>query len=265
MRNSIRVVIAACLITLLSSYAGADHLPPIDPILPGTNHAHENHDGHDHSGLVFLDDFSNASFRGAKLTGAQFKPYDGIANVDFTAAIIVDAHFDGSNYPAAIYSHAVFHGTYFNEPYFYDSDFSGADFSGANLDEVTFINSTLRGANFHSDVWGNTDLSSGVLENVDLRDIDFHGLGMRFYMHGQIDMRGDNLRGAIFRTTDISEATDLSRAIFDATTIYDSQTIFPPGFDPVARGLTFVPEPGTLVLAAVGFAAMVMAAGRRRG
>ena len=164
----------------------------------------------------------------------------------------------------ANFSHAVFHGTYFSEPYFFDSDFTGADFSGANLDEPTFIRSTLRGANFHSDVWGNAHLSSSVLEDVDLRDIDFHGLGMQFNMHGQIDMRGDNLRGARFTTSSVNESTDLSRAIFDSTTIYDGYTVFPPGFDPVARGLTFVPEPSTLALAALGILGLLIAARRKR-
>ena len=86
----------------------------------------------------------------------------------------------------------------------------------------------------------NAFLGTISMIHVDLRDIDFRGAVLPGLQ--DVDMRGDDLRGARFIPQDVSNS------VFDATTIYDAATVFPPGFDPVAHGLTFVPEPSTLAL-----------------
>jgi opacity protein-like surface antigen len=63
-------LIAMLFCVLLASAASADHLPPVDPILSGTDHIHENHDGHNHFNTDIRGDFTGASFRGANLKGS---------------------------------------------------------------------------------------------------------------------------------------------------------------------------------------------------
>ena len=53
------LVVAAGLVMLTAGVAMANHLPPVDPILPGSDHQHENHDFHNHFGGA---DFSSANF-----------------------------------------------------------------------------------------------------------------------------------------------------------------------------------------------------------
>jgi uncharacterized protein YjbI with pentapeptide repeats len=60
----------------LCTFARADHnpshLPPVDPILPGSDHSYEDHSGHDHS---FEDlhgaDFTDGTFRATNFSGAN--------------------------------------------------------------------------------------------------------------------------------------------------------------------------------------------------
>ena len=79
-------------------------------------------------------------------------------------------------------------------------------------------------------------------------------------------MRGVNLRGALFVYESGGSHVEalLNDVIWDATTIYDANTVFPAGFDPVAEGLTFVPEPSTFALAAFGILGLLIAARRKR-
>src|SRR4051812_506194 len=73
-------VLLGCLLTsgALASIANADHLPPVTPVLPGSNHQHENHAGANYSAANFTGvDFSSANLSDvnlfdATLDGARF-------------------------------------------------------------------------------------------------------------------------------------------------------------------------------------------------
>ncbi len=231
MNTSILAAFAAtCL--LLTGSVRAGLLPPVDPILNGTNHVNEDHSGHDHGSFSGVD-ATGASFNGALLRNSTF------SNDIFVNADLRNVNFD--------------------DTVFFQSDLRGASFVGSQLSELTLENSDLRGTIFRD---GPRTLLGAFVINSDLRGQDFSGLELFVAAMQFSDLRGVNLRGANLRNPHApAEQQGFDLAIYDATTIYDSQTVFPIGFDPVAHGLTLVPEPSSWLLAAIGVG--VLLASRR--
>lgn len=94
-------------------------------------------------------------------------------------------------------------------------DATNADFFEADLTETS-----LRGANLTGAVFKGANLSGVVFVDAILNGAD---------------LRGANLQGAL-----LADAHGLETTKLDATTIANAATTWPPGFDPVARGVTIV-------------------------
>jgi uncharacterized protein YjbI with pentapeptide repeats len=155
------------------------------------------------------------------------------------------------------------------EPQMAFFDLEGADLRDARI--TSLPESNLRNADLSritgTGDWAGTDLTSAVA-----RDAFLGGIHLDFSNLTFADLTGTDLSLATFRGTQIystnlsgvnlAGASTLSDAIFGGTTLYDADTIFPDGFDPVAYGLTFVPEPGTALLVTTGV--LGLAASRRR-
>ncbi|MHB1037082.1 MAG: pentapeptide repeat-containing protein [Pirellulales bacterium] len=70
-----------------------------------------------------------------------------------------------------------------------------------------------------------------TFRDCDLTVTDFRGVVFTDCSLIDLDLRGADLRGTSF-------GNSLQGGQFDAKTLYDRATRFPPGFDPVAKGLT---------------------------
>jgi uncharacterized protein YjbI with pentapeptide repeats len=128
-----------------------------------------------------------------------------------------DRHsFEAMNLRGAQMANMDLHGAYFNETDLTAADLEGGElywaiFDGVICDKCNFKFACLRGARFWESSFAETD---------------FRGA----------DFSNDNLDGV----TDLS-LMDLSTALLDGALYTDSpngkHTIFPPDFDPVARGM----------------------------
>ena len=101
-----------------------------------------------------------------------------------------------------------------------------ADFSDANLEFATFTNCRLAYARLRYAIF-----STAIFKNCDLANVDLRNATLADCTLINPDLRGADLRGA-------TVGKSLHGGKFDARTLYDSATKFPPGFDPVAKGLT---------------------------
>jgi uncharacterized protein YjbI with pentapeptide repeats len=101
------------------------------------------------------------------------------------------------------------------------------DFSDADLELATFTHCRLPFARF-----------AGVaLKAATFRRCDLTGADFREAVFVDCSLIDSDLRGADLRGTDFGNA--IQGGQFDPKTLYDKATKFPPGFDPVAKGLTF--------------------------
>ena len=103
-------ILTAGLVVLATRVAVAGHLPPITPVLPGSDHRHENHSGTDFT----ADDLRNVNFSDGSFSGAVFE----------------NARLNGTSFIAATLNGAVLR-TNFTD---------GANFTGASL-----VNARLAG------------------------------------------------------------------------------------------------------------------------
>lgn len=233
--------------------------------------AQSNLENSDLRDAVIEGSLADSNLRSADLSRIQLGGVDFSGN-DMSNAVVRDAELSGTY----IGVNSILLQTDFSGSNLMNVDFLGArlertNFSGANLTGVRWFNTDLRDSLFTGAVGFGTGgvFSFAILSGMDLRGIDF----VNTYLD-DADLRGADLSGATFSGTQFTGAdlrgarllgADLSSgpygftlndAIFDDTTLYDTQTIFPAGFDPVAYGLTFVPEPGTALLVLSGLAAI---------
>ena len=122
----------------------------------------------------------------------------------------------------------------------------GIDLSFADLSNSDFSLVNLTSADLTS-----ADVSNTILTSANLTGAIFVGVDL-----SQSDLSGSTVSGADFSGADVS--------VVDWTgVLYNGATIFPSGFDPVANGLVFVPNPDTGVLLATGLVGLAVY-GRRR-
>ena len=165
------------------------------------------------------DDFTDATFRWAKLKKADFR--DAIlTRVDFAHANLRRADFrgailEGTDFIEAKLKKAKFQGV--EGAVFVETDFSmanlnGADFEGTNLGLVNFTGAKLGGANFK-----NADLSSADFSDANFRisPFDFDTIFL-----GRANLDGAKLNGAK----------------------YNSNTKFPLFFNPDNEGMVLVED-----------------------
>jgi uncharacterized protein YjbI with pentapeptide repeats len=280
-----RIALVVLFVALRSGIAQSQQLPPVDPILPGSDHTDEDHTGHDHSfqdlhdvdfmhgnltGTNFTDsNLADVNFRDARLVDADFvdadlsrailrSEFDG---ADFTRATMTGSRLNGSTSTGVIFVDADLRGSFHDDVFLYNSDFRNANFAGAALFEFSGVDSDFRGAVFQDGVFGAAGFGITNFHGSDLRGVDFGNLDVPHTNFSDADFRGANLRGTNFLP---AYDSPFEGALFDATTIYDSATVFPPGFDPVAAGLTLVPEPSTFALAALAAPVLLLLKLRRQ-
>lgn len=131
--------------------------------------------------------------------------------------------------------------------FLWSNDLSGWNFGGQNLAWAVFWNSTLSDANLsHANLTG-ADFDSATLTNADLSQADLSQANLANANLSSSMVTGANLAGAKLSNSSFQDVRDLSRADFSADTLYNQWTLFPVGFDPASKGLTFVSSaPGDL-------------------
>ena len=259
------------------SHARADHLPAVLPVLPGSDHQHENLADLDFSG----QDLKNVNFTSADLSRSNISMAD-LRGVMLLFSRIDDALFDGADLrgvdlddiagTGARFRGVNFVGASFEEANVVGWDFEGAVFSNVNFEEAEFIASSFRGANL-----------AGVLfddfhaMDCDFSSADFSGADFLSFNSMRSNFSGADFTGvtssfgflgmfldANFRGTDLSvldPSVDLNLAGLQGA-VYDAATQFPAGFDPVTAGMVFIPEPATAPLATFGLLMILLVAGK---
>jgi len=235
-------LMAAWLLLFASgSTAAAAHLPPVLPVLPGTNHDHENLADLDFSGadlrnvsLIDADlsrsNFTGADFREATLflTNVEDAIFDGgdLSGLDFGEILGARASFRGANVSGADFEEAFIDGW----------DFEGADLSNGDFDDIHSTPSNFRNALF----------VGATLNDFQGRESNFSGAVFTDAFIISSDFMNADFRGADLSALDPN--SDLAISIFDGAT-YNAQTLFPAEFDPQQAGMVLVPEPGAIQLA----------------
>ena len=201
--------------------APSEFLPPIEPVLPGSNHTRETHAGHDHS----FENLQGVVFDRANLTNTNFQFAD-VSSARFRLAVMEDANLANADAGGADFSQANLDGAHFNSGNFVDALFREAQLTGGNLSGANF-----RGADLTS-----ADLTLANLFAANMAGADLTSADLSFS-----NLFGANFAGAVLAAADLSTAASISAASFDMSTTYNGLTLFPAGFDPVAAGLSFVP------------------------
>lgn len=150
------------------------------------------------------------------------------------------------------------------ETRWFEGELEGVNLSGVLLDGCSFESATLTYADLRDASLVRADLPSALLRWADLRaadlsyadleDVDLSGASlstanltgailMGAYVDGETELVGVNFTDAILRGfkivgADLSRA-DLSHALVEGAT-YNAEAKFPPGFDPVERGMVLM-------------------------
>ena len=243
----------------------ADHLPPVLPVLPESDHSHENHSGLDYSG----QDLHGVIFERANLIGANFQGANlarsnlflaDVDNANFTGAVLTNASLRGlDSSGGTLFLDADLRSVDWDDAFVFNTDFRGANFAGGNLHEFSGGGSDFRTAVFRDPVFGIANTIGSDFFDADLRGVDLSGLDFNRSGLASADLRGANLRG-----TQLDVFVNIEGIIVDETTIFDSDTTFPENYDPVAAGMTFVPEPSSLAMASLALFSVTIAVSRRK-
>jgi hypothetical protein len=111
-----------------------------------------------------------------------------------------------------------------------------ARFQNSNLKEASFDYGAAAGAHFEGADLRGASLRYSVLSDATFQGADLRGAVFNYSILSAADFLGADLRGAKFQCAVLPE-----KHRFDATTLYDETTEFPEGFNPVEKGLKFVP------------------------
>ena len=119
------------------------------------------------------------------------------------------------------------------------------------------------GADLGGALLADADLTESLLTQANLTNANLSRAYLRSAVLTKANLTNANLIGVDFSDTVLTNAIGLDSASGDSTTLYTAKTIFTgTGFDPVAAGWTFVPEPGPALL--MGFGLAGLAGVRRR-
>ena len=130
MRISFCVTTAAYLCLFVNGNLFADHLPPVDPILDGTDHSHEDHSAHDHWN-----------------DGIGPNNIGQVSNVNLSDSSFVNALLRNNSISDSLFINADLTGTDLDDARFNNCDFRGATIN-TTMGEATWNDSDLRGATF---------------------------------------------------------------------------------------------------------------------
>ncbi len=204
------LALLACLLLVPLAYA----IPPVDPILPGTDHTGEDHSGHDHSDedlsvtspgtptnmsetQLVGSDLSRSSWGRAIFEDADLA--DAICtDADFISIWGLDARFDGADLSGADFSDADLSYAILDDASAICSGTRCASFDGANLRFSHATDADFSGASFVPTSTP-TNLHSATLDRSNFSDASFDHTIMRYS-----SMRGGTFDGATFCDVDMS-------------------------------------------------------------
>ena len=113
-----------------------------------------------------------------------------------------------------------------------NANLSNADLSFADLSNADLSFADLRAANLSF-----ADLLAANLLSADLLSADLSFADLSF-----ADLSDANLSGANLSAANLFSVFNINNATFTAST-YNTATLFPGGFNPLAAGMIFVPDP----------------------
>lgn len=116
------------------------------------------------------------------------------------------------------------------------TEMSAAEVIGTDLDSVLGLTKEQL---YSTASYNGKDLFYIGLASLDLSKWDFSGQNLTLADFNDAKVADAVFLGASIKGARFRNVIDLNQAVMDRTTVYDQWTIFPDGFDPVARGLTF--------------------------
>jgi uncharacterized protein YjbI with pentapeptide repeats len=178
------------------------------------------------------NDLSGWDLSGQDLMGASFRN-SRLADTDLSGALIEEVDFYQSDIS-------------FDQIASTESYRNGS-LKGVDLRLIPLVDWDLRGQNLSNSILGFTpndccDLPP-TIRNVDLSGATLNNAWIQNFEGDADDFATIQFSGADLSSANLATTSILSEAIVDSSTVYNQWTLFPQGFDPVARGLKFVPTP----------------------
>jgi len=167
---------------------------------------------------------TNANLTGANLANASLIG-STLTNANLTGAVVTGTNFGGTTSwgftEEQLYSTQSYQEKNLRGIELWRNDLTGWDFAGQNLANASF-GGYLRGSTLTS-----ANLTGANLANARL---------------DESNLASAILTGANLKNASLENARGLGSTVFSADTVYNQWTIFPEGFDPACKGLTFMPS-----------------------
>ena len=212
-------------------------------------------------------DLTNVNLAGANLSYAYLR-LSTLTNADLTGAVVTGADLNNTDLALAqLYSTQNYQAKDLSRIGLSGNNLSGADFSGQNLSDANLWSATLTNANLTAAVvirtnFGDVAPQQGLtkeqlystqscqlknLSGIGLNGNDLSGWNFRGQNLTNADLNSSTLTNADLTGANLSNAvlaaSRLNNAQFASNTVYNQWTLFPPDFDPVAKGLTRITSP----------------------
>ena len=193
--------------------------------------------------LLRSGDCSTCAMPAANLRGADLS-YMQLSAADLQGAKLysggpIPASLEGANLAAADLRQADLRRVNLRGALLSDTDLVGANLFGADLSGANLTGADLRGVNLE----GSIGLPDAGYDNVDREGDRSDTIESSSFERAPLARRDGTIVAAselpILRLSTSSDRLEADAILENAT--YDEMTHFPPGFDPVAAGMQFVP------------------------